>query len=85
MKLTSFSFACMLLGVILGTLLAQSCSVAHAAEKAPRMELLGRESLDTGSGYAHILYMHDNETKQEVVCVEYSSTAPSCYLTGRKW
>ena len=63
--------------------------IVHADDKAnkgPRMAFLGEQALDTDSGQRmHVKFLHDNETQQEVVCVEYSTSAPSCYLTGRKW
>lgn len=59
----------------------------HAAEKAPRMEVLGYTDIG-GTASLMPVYLHDNETGQEVVCITaltHMDGAMSCYPTGRKW
>ena len=56
-------------------------------QSGQRMVSMGQERVDTlhGNGRMIIDYLHDTETKQEVVCVSYMNTGTSCYLTGRMW
>jgi hypothetical protein len=69
-------------------LIAMAILAAFAlGQSGQRMVSMGQENVDTphGDGRMVIDYLHDTETKQEVVCVSYAQTGTSCYLTGRTW
>lgn len=59
-----------------------------ASEKAPRMQFLGAQDMpDTGAMF-YARYLHDTETKQEIVCFfafVHGDGVMSCYPTGRTW
>ena len=50
-----------------------------------RMVFLGSEEINDKNGHVTFDYFHDNQTKQEVVCVFGGLNATACYLTGRTW
>lgn len=76
--------------VILLCTLIVGASLGYAAlsEQGPRMIQIGHENVQGGGADLYVRYLHDRETKQEIVCIfslTHMDGAMSCYPTGRTW